>query len=475
MSLNWREINAVLAELPLEGAFIQKIRQPDYASLVFELYQPGNPYLLLINMDRKNARICRIRYNLKKAKKPPRFAEFLRSRIRGGRIQSVKQIGRERILRMEISCGETKTLLWIRLWGGAPNVLATETDGRILEACFRRPSRGETAGEVYSPEQDIRSGGVREDRYTIREYPGEGDLNDRIAAFFRSRELEEEQENLRRQVRKHLKKREAGILRTLDKTSARLESFSQPEAFKEQGDLIMGQLHRIQPGDTRLETENWFRPGETLTIPLNPQLSPAENGQSYYKKYRKAKAGGERLQEEVQSLENTLREIRHRLEELPRVEDRDSLKAMMPESAGSSQKGPSGSGDDAPGLRFYSGPFLLLVGRNSRENDSLLRRYVRGNDWWLHARHYPGGYVFIKAIRGKTIPLETLLDAGNLALHFSKARPSGKAELFYTQVKYLRRAKDGPRGLVIPTQEKNLDITADPARLSRLLGDSSSP
>ncbi|MDY4611956.1 MAG: hypothetical protein SPD11_15210, partial [Sphaerochaetaceae bacterium] len=57
----------------------------------------------------------------------------------------------------------------------------------------------------------------------------------------------------------------------------------------------------------------------------------------------------------------------------------------------------------------------------------------------------------------------------NLALVFSKAKNAGKADLYYTQVKYLRRAKDGKTGLVLPTQEKNLAIQLDEKRLARLL------
>ena len=122
-------------------------------------------------------------------------------------------------------------------------------------------------------------------------------------------------------------------------------------------------------------------------------------------------------------------------------------------------------------LQFTSGPFTIYVGRTAKENDQLLRRHVRGSDWWLHTRDYAGGYVFIKVEKGKSVPLDTLLDAGNLAVHFSKGKNSQKADVYYTQVKYLRRAKDGPLGLVLPTQEKNLAVTADPARLKRLLGE----
>jgi predicted ribosome quality control (RQC) complex YloA/Tae2 family protein len=121
-----------------------------------------------------------------------------------------------------------------------------------------------------------------------------------------------------------------------------------------------------------------------------------------------------------------------------------------------------------PGLSFRRKDWLIIVGRDAAENDALLRRHVKGNDMWLHVRDFPGSYVFIKQRSGKTVPLEILLDAGNLAIFYSKGRNNGEGDLFYTQVKYLRRAKNGPKGLVIPTQEKNLHVKIDEKRLKEL-------
>jgi predicted ribosome quality control (RQC) complex YloA/Tae2 family protein len=61
-----------------------------------------------------------------------------------------------------------------------------------------------------------------------------------------------------------------------------------------------------------------------------------------------------------------------------------------------------------------------------------------------------------------------MLDAGTLALFYSKGRNNGAGDLFYTQVKYLRRAKNAPKGLVIPTQEKNLSVKIEETRLKEL-------
>ncbi|MCK5734851.1 MAG: DUF814 domain-containing protein, partial [Spirochaetaceae bacterium] len=126
-----------------------------------------------------------------------------------------------------------------------------------------------------------------------------------------------------------------------------------------------------------------------------------------------------------------------------------------------------------PGLWITRLPYIIAVGRNAKESDTLLRHWARGNDLWLHVRDYPGGHVFIRAPRGKTVPLEILLDAGNLALSFSKAKNSGEADLYYTQVKHLRRAKSsnprvGKTATVLPTHEKNLHIKLDSRRLKAL-------
>ena len=121
-----------------------------------------------------------------------------------------------------------------------------------------------------------------------------------------------------------------------------------------------------------------------------------------------------------------------------------------------------------PGLVFSSPPFRIIVGRTAAENDELLRKKVRGNDWWFHARDWPGAYVFVKAQAGKSLPLETMLDAASLAVHFSRGKSSGQGDVYYTQVKYLRRAKGARKGTVLPTQEKNIHIKLDPDRIERL-------
>ncbi len=259
--------------------------------------------------------------------------------------------------------------------------------------------------------------------------------------------------------------REAKLTATLAKLERRLAEYENVDRFRELGELVTSALHRMARGERWLRTEDWFHDGAAIEIELNPALSPAENAEGYYERYRKARDGLDRVREDIAGLRLRLAEVaaeRARLADAPDLEDiRQARKAAARPHA-------PAAGPDVPGLVFSSPPYRILVGRSAKENDELLRRHVRGNDWWLHCRDYPGAYVFVKVPAGKSPPLETLLDAANLAIHFSRAKNSGAGDVYYTQVKHLRRAKDGPKGLVLPTQEKNLRVKLDPARIERL-------
>jgi len=246
------------------------------------------------------------------------------------------------------------------------------------------------------------------------------------------------------------------------------------DAYRISGDLLASAMHLIRPRTEWVEVPDYTNSeGGTATIAIDPTLSPSENVESYYRKYRKGKATWEHALEELHLVESKLAQTRERFGQLlSPIGDDDQVDLKALESFLHPKTEPvSAKGDpyrNAPGLRFISGAFTILVGRNAKENEELLRRWARGNDWWMHTRDVPGGYVFIKSIAGKTIPLETLLDAGNLAVLYSKAKDAGKADLYYTQVKFLKRPKGGKAGLVLPTQEKNLTVQLDEPRVKRL-------
>ena len=149
-SLNWKEIDLVLSELDLAGCLVQEVRQPAHDRVVLDLYRsragPDRPgpsrFSLLVCLSGRYPRLHAIVEQLPNPPRPPRFAMFLRAHVKGGRIETARQVESDRVVRVDLVRGDERKTLWIRLWSSAANIVATDADGLILDAFYRRPKRG---------------------------------------------------------------------------------------------------------------------------------------------------------------------------------------------------------------------------------------------------------------------------------------------------------------------------------------------
>ncbi|EID85981.1 Putative RNA-binding protein [Treponema sp. JC4] len=464
MSLNCNEINLVLSELNLQGAFIQDIIQPGYDTLAFYTYKEGTAKTVLICTAQNSVRINETRRKITKNPKPLRFMEFLKSKIKGCRINTCAQIGLERVIKMELShSDEERFNMYIRLWNNAANVILCDQNDFVLDSMFRRPERYEMKGETFIPpaviEEKLKEA---EERFPVREWEGES-FNSYIDYWYSEHADNLSRESLLEKAEKWYEsvksKRENALNNLLNKQ----EDFKNAPQLKHQGDLIMSYGHLIDGSSKYLECED-YESGKTVRLLIDPKKSAQENAAEYYKNYKKAVSGAEELEHDIQIARLQLEKLEKQYADIKAEKNPVKIEQMLRRDSTPVQK----QKKTHPGLEYTVNGWLIYVGRDANENDELLRRHVRGEDLWLHVRDFAGGYVFIKAQKNKTVPLDILLDAGNLAVYYSKARNNTKVDLYYTHVKYLRRAKNGPKGLVIPTQEKNLCISPDKERLSRL-------
>ena len=498
MSLNWKEINLILEELELPGMRIQKAIQSAYDVLALKLYGRNGAKILLVSISPGACRVHETFYPVPKSNKPLRFAEFLNSRIINSRIEEALQLGSDRIVRLTVRSGSpddsgvaNRFRIFLRLWSNAANVIVTGMDGKILDAMRRLPKKGEVSGGYYAPDIPGNPSAISiqtadptplknpelfslkpPKEYSIRSFPADllpgmepsdASFNQKIDAFYRQEGGALSLETLREEARRKYEGSIDRIKLSLEKLKEKETDFERAERFKEYGDLILSNLSLVKPGAEWLETEN----PNIVRIKLDPRKGPVSSAEDYYEQYRKARSGIKEVRKEIEEGEKEINKLEATLRILLLETNPLALHKLL--VTGGLKESPTRR-DDAkrPGLSFRRKDWLIIVGRDASENDALLRRYVKGNDLWLHARDYPGSYVFVKQRPGKTVPLDILLDAGNLAIFYSKGRNSGQGDLFYTQVKYLRRAKNGPKGLVLPTQEKNLHIKVEAARLREL-------
>jgi predicted ribosome quality control (RQC) complex YloA/Tae2 family protein len=333
---------------------------------------------------------------------------------------------------------------------------------------FRRPERHEVKGEKFIPPepkvQDDTAGS--QTTYPVREWQQDEEhrtFNSYIDWWYGEQASELSKTSLLEKAEKWYNTRRSKMQSRLENLKNKQNDFENAEQLKHQGDLVLSYAHLIKPDSRFLECED-YETGSTLRILIDPKKTAQENAQEYYKNYKKALSGKEELANDIEIAKKQIEKLDALYTEIKNEQNPVKIEQLLRRDSAPEQK----KKKQHPGLDYTDNGWYILVGRDANENDELLRHHVRGDDLWMHVRDFPGGYVFIKSQKGKTVPLEILIDAANLAVHYSKARTNSKVDLYYTHVKYLRRAKNGPKGLVIPTQEKNLCITPDKKVISKL-------
>jgi predicted ribosome quality control (RQC) complex YloA/Tae2 family protein len=506
MSLNFKEINLVLAELDLVGARIQKILQPSYDTIVLETFGPKGKKDLLISVSPGACRIHSISELPAKNERPLRFMECLKSRIRGGRIDALEQLSTDRIVKMSISMPESaengdpgeapvdrgKTskgrprapsrsyTLYARLWSGAGNILLVDEGNCIVDALYRKPERGESSGLPCRIEELVQTSDSAEKaaaaaKFKVRDLEGQGSFSERIAAYYGAKAGVLSREALLLRASERFERKMQALEARESELERLLVEYEGSDRCRQIGDILMaGDFSQAAPADGRPTLPHFvealdFYNDKLVSIQVDPSLGAVENAQLYYEKARKAASGLEDLRRELAKIETAKAEQRGWLAKIEAEMDPFAMAKAL-ERAGTVRES---SARKYPCICIERNGWTMLVGRSAKENDELLRRHVRGSDLWLHARDHSGSYVFIKARRDKSFPLEVMLDAGCLAIYYSKARKNMEGNVYYTQAKYLRRVKDGPKGLVVPALEKNLFVRLDESRVQELLACSS--
>ncbi|MBB6478883.1 NFACT RNA binding domain-containing protein [Spirochaeta isovalerica] len=469
MSLNNSEIDLILKELDLISSRVDRISQPDRFSLYLETYGREGKQKIQVSLDHNSVRLCRVDQKPELPSTPPRFAQLLTARIKGSRILSVSQPEKERIVHLVFSGEEENYNLWIRFWSGNPNIILTGENNIIIDVLYRKKNQNEYPGKTYQPDFSQLSTNKDPVPRPVRDYEGFSDFNSFVNDYYNKGKGVREFESRKELVLKKLKRKFLQFENLHRNLLEKQQYYSRYDDLRLQGELIGSSLHLLKKGDSSLKTKNYYD-GKEICIPLKPELSPSENRDDFYALSKKYRRGLEKITEDLADVEEKISEqeiLINKAERIAGTEELELFEKALPDSpADSEQK--RGSVKINTGLRFKSGKYEILVGRNSRENDALLRKYARGNDIWLHVRQHPGGYVFIKTLKGKSVPLETLLNAANLAILYSSLKKKTEADIHYTEVKNLRRIKGGAPGRVLVNNDKNIHIKYDEKRIEIL-------
>jgi predicted ribosome quality control (RQC) complex YloA/Tae2 family protein len=476
VSLTADEIAAVAAELaPLSGSRVAAVRVHGERTWTLEVRGPRGEATLLLCAEPGLARLGAVTRRPPAPDAPHPLQAPLRRELEGARLAGVEARPGERAaeLRLERRDGTVRVLAELGTRGARLALLGTDGAVRLASGRAGPAPRRLLPGAPLSPPPA--SGRAP------RLVPSAGapfPLSAAVEAAYLALEAERRLVAGRRRLREPLRAALGRGRRALEKLAAEAARVPAAEADRRAGDLLKQHLGSIRRGARSARLVEWTPEGpREVAVALDPALSPRENMERHYRRWRRiAESAGrvEARRAEVEARSGRLEALLAAVEaageaDLQRLEGEARRLGAGPRPPASPR---AREAERLPYRTFRSlAGVPILVGRSPTDNDALTARVARGNDLWLHARERGGAHVVARLPRGKAPDQETLLDAAHLAAHFSGGRGEAAVEVVWTRAKHVRKPRGAVAGAATYSQERTLALRLEPDRLGRLLAE----
>lgn len=243
-------------------------------------------------------------------------------------------------------------------------------------------------------------------------------------------------------LRVALADKQALHLRRLESLKMSLEESRKATTLRRKGELVMAHAVSIQAGaaSTRLDGQE---------IRLDPNLTPVENAQLYFKRYRKANSADQKIPDLMTRAESEAQFVAQALVDLELAESDSELAELERVFSeigliDSKARRPRGQ-TKTRATSFEIDGWQVLLGRNAAQNDHLTFKVAEPDDLWVHARGVPGAHVVVRSQRG-IVPDRVIESAARLAAGFSGSRFDTNVDVDVTRRRFVRRTRGGQRG-----------------------------
>ena len=258
------------------------------------------------------------------------------------------------------------------------------------------------------------------------------------------------------------------ISRTEKKLAIQRQSVLEAESreqFKHYGDLILSNIWQIKQGNESLICYD-YETEQNVTIPLDKQLTPQQNAQFYYKKYRKLKSSAEhnaKLIEENTKLLEYLTTIKASLKYCVESEDLQQIRDELIAIGLIREKQQGKKKVDAPlkPLRYDVNGYTVYVGKNNAQNNYVTFKLARQDDLWLHTQKIHSSHVVIVNDKNTPIPDDVIVTAAEICAYYSQATNGAKIAVDYALKSNVKKPNKAPLGFVVYDVYKTVLVNPD--------------
>ncbi|GAB3067737.1 Rqc2 family fibronectin-binding protein [Virgibacillus ainsalahensis] len=262
-------------------------------------------------------------------------------------------------------------------------------------------------------------------------------------------------------------------IRKLKKHKQTMKKAEGADRFQKLGELLTAHMHLVSTGDASVSVVDYYDPEQNeMTIDLNPNKTPSENAQSYFKSYQKLKKSREVIEKEIIKTNEEINYFDQLLQQIDvaAVEDIEEIREELREEGylkkqKTHKKNKNKPKNPVPEEYRASDGTVILVGKNNKQNEYVTTKLAHRDDIWLHTKDIPGSHVIIRS--GEPHEL-TLKEAAEIAAYFSKSSDSSSVPVDYTKIRHVKKPNGAKPGYVTYDNQKTLYVTPNQKTIEKL-------
>ena len=453
------------------GARLQKIQQPTRRDFIFSIRNNGTSRKLYVNINPQIYHLAFMtsagekRRAIEIPKHPPMFCMLLRKYLEGSKIDDARVVENERILELffeitdELS-RKRSLCLCIELMGRHSNVILYDKETSIILGCAHNVGAEKSRYRelqgglkyIYPPVHAIQDNIPC--LYKSLEYPQNFSINEILDDYFSKKQEEisvrDKKNKLSSIVSQKLKK----VNGSIGKINSLLKKRDNTEKYKLYGELLTANLYKKCDYQREIVVFDYIH-NVNVKIELDENKSLNENAQKYFRLYTKSKTTQEKSKSMLENLNierEYLENLLYSIDKASNFEDLEEIGIELEPSKVSTRKQ-----DRSEPTKLELNGFTVYIGKNNRQNDYIISKLAKPDDYWFHTKQCAGSHVLLR-INEKEPEECVIYECCKLAREYSSAKQPSKVGVIYTKAKYLRKPPASPLGYVTYKNEKEILI-----------------
>jgi len=356
------------------------------------------------------------------------FDTLLHSLVSASRIVDIQVVKGDRIIRFTLapksSYKEKQIVLQFEFTGRHTNAILIDENEVVIEAL--RHIDADSSFRVIRPGVELKS---------IPPFTGKKELDgeiDDIEEYLSQKYLNYEAKRvngLKKQKLLSVEKKREKLQKLLDKLPNPKSLARDEKKYQNIANIILANLYKIKRYDKKLETYDFE--GNEITIKLPKGVVPNRISEYFFNQAKRTRSKAKNVHIEQENLSTKVAFYANMYYAIEQAKTTQELELLVPKRAKAQRKKEKIKECEL----FWIDDYKVLIGRNSKENQALLK-LAKSNDLWMHIRDIPSSHLIIKTDK-QNLPDSVIEKASKLCVDFSLTQ-AGDYEVDYCKRRFVK-------------------------------------